>query len=347
MVTAIILSICFSVLHLGKAQAVDPVIIKPANWAYDICFSPDGKYLAISGLQSLQIWDVERQKFAYDVNLPGLWGGYTVDFSHDGALLAVSGVGTDIFIYKFRSRYLKPQLLKNLNANLAVMSLDFSPNGRWLAARGQTSSTVFDLSNGKSITIQTPKVSNSWAMRILFSPNGKLLAVDGTPVKIWKVGSWEKPTLQPGSVDGGISFTPTSLTLAGGSCRYNGEVSQWRLKTGMTSRIILSKIRTTTYIEYSPGGNYLAVAGGQNLWQAGSIEIWKTNPKKVVKTLKGNTGGIFSLDFTSDGRFLASCSNDRTVRLWDISDIADPAPQSVDAVDELPTTWGNVRSGKL
>ena len=341
-----ILSICFFVvLHLGRVQAADPVVIKPANWAYDICFSPDGKYLAIvTGGQTVQFWDVERQRFAYDVNLPGLWG-YTVDFSHDGELLAVGGAGADILIYRVRSTNVRPRLLKNLNANLAVMCLDFSSDGRWLAARGRdTKSIVFDRLNSRGITLETPKGRHTWAMRILFSPNGKLLAIDGDSVMIWKVGVWEKPSLQPGGVDGGVSFTPTSLTLEGGSWQGNGEVSQWRLKTGMTSRIKLAQIRATTYIEYSPGGNYLAAAGGQNLFQPGSIEIWKTNPKKLVKTLKGHTREIRALDFTSDGRFLASCSGDGTVLLWDISDIADPAPQSVEAADKLPTTWGNLKS---
>jgi len=342
-----ILSIYFSfVLHFGNIQAADPVIIKPTTLGYNVCFSPDGKYLAIVGGQTLQLWDVERRKIENRTNLL-LWA-YTVDFSHDGELLAVGGTGFEILIYGFPIGSTKPKLLRHLNTkNFTAMRLDFSPDGRWLAARGKgrwntDTSKVFNLWNDEVMTLQHPN-GLFWPMRLLFSPNGKLLAASGSPVTLWEVDSWQESNLKPGGVDYGISFTPTSLTLAGGTLGNTGVVSQWRLKTGMTSTIKLAQIVATTYIEYSPGGNYLAVAGGRTGGAAGLIEIWKTNPKKLVKTLKGHTNKIHSLDFTSDGRLLASCSGDGTVCLWNISDIADPATHAVDATDKLPLTWAKMK----
>jgi len=241
---------------------------------------------------------------------------------------------------RFRLGNVRP-FPKRLNVDFWVISVDFSPDGRWLAARGVgDSGIVFDLWNNKETAIQHPK-ETSWSNRILFSPNGKLLAVDGNPVTIWQVGSWEKPALQ-GRAHRNISFTPTSLTLAVGSCC--SEVLQWRLKTGMTSKINLAQIIITTCVEYSPGGNYLVIAGGPTNWQAGLIEIWQTKEEKLVKKLKGHNLEIYDLDFTPGGTLLASCSNDGTVRLWDISDIADPASRSVNTADKLPITWASLKS---
>ncbi|XP_022916891.1 transducin beta-like protein 2 isoform X5 [Onthophagus taurus] len=48
----------------------------------------------------------------------------------------------------------------------------------------------------------------------------------------------------------------------------------------------------------------------------------KTFTDKWLKTsMKGHTGQVLDMDYSSNGRLLASCSDDRTVILWDIKDI--------------------------
>jgi len=85
-------SICLIfVLHFGQAQAADPVIIKHTSPVYDICFSPDGKYLAIAGGQTVRLWNVKNRTFVRSVNITRT-RAYTVDFSHDGELIAVGGI---------------------------------------------------------------------------------------------------------------------------------------------------------------------------------------------------------------------------------------------------------------
>ncbi|NXX83818.1 TBL2 protein, partial [Urocolius indicus] len=42
----------------------------------------------------------------------------------------------------------------------------------------------------------------------------------------------------------------------------------------------------------------------------------------LVATLKGHSGSVSCLDFSSNGKYLASCADDRTVRLWSTRDLA-------------------------
>ncbi|CAL8266129.1 unnamed protein product [Merluccius merluccius] len=43
----------------------------------------------------------------------------------------------------------------------------------------------------------------------------------------------------------------------------------------------------------------------------------------VASILKGHSGNITSIDFSSNGKYLASCADDRTVRIWSVKDFMD------------------------
>jgi len=336
LICAVLLS---SYLCFAKA-ADESKIIKYQYVVNSVRFSPDGKYLAIAGGQSILLYDMERNKIARHWKL-NFWI-YAMDFAPDSEQIAVGGTSLDTLIYKIKAR--RPS--KHINSG-KVIFLDFSPDGKWLAARSMSkpSITVFDLTNNKKTTLKLFAGPSWWpSPRILFSPNSKLFAVAGDPVIMWQVGSW-KEIGKLGKTDMSIAFSSTSLTLAQGTFNGNGEIIFWRTSTG-TKRLSFQSenIKYSTYIDFSPGGHYLAVAGGPDRNAAASIiEIWKMNKQRVIKIFKGHTGMITTLDFSPDGKWLASGSYDQTVRLWDISPIADPAPKSVDATDKIATTWGQIK----
>jgi len=49
------------------------------------------------------------------------------------------------------------------------------------------------------------------------------------------------------------------------------------------------------------------------------IKIWDTYTGDIIKTLHGHSGGISDVAWSSEGDFLASASDDKTVRIWDVN----------------------------
>lgn len=47
------------------------------------------------------------------------------------------------------------------------------------------------------------------------------------------------------------------------------------------------------------------------------IKIWDTYTGDIIKTLRGHAEGISDIAWSSEGDFLASASDDKTVRIWD------------------------------
>lgn len=50
-----------------------------------------------------------------------------------------------------------------------------------------------------------------------------------------------------------------------------------------------------------------------------TIKIWDASNHRCVKTLRGHTDGVWSLNYMDDGRKLISASVDGTARLWDVN----------------------------
>ncbi|GHH34695.1 nSTAND1 domain-containing NTPase [Lentzea cavernae] len=84
----------------------------------------------------------------------------------------------------------------------------------------------------------------------------------------------------------------------------------------------------------SPDGTLLAAAGATNidadllLWDLGTAGTNRAAPNP----LKGHSSGIYAVTFSPDGQLVATASDDRTVRLWDVRDRQRPVQLGVPLV---------------
>jgi len=217
------------------------------------------------------------------------------------------------------------------------------------------------------IATATPQIKTASAKTVLeghsasvlaveFSPDGKTLAsasVDNT-IRLWNVGRERLArTMQghPFPVNR-LKFSPNGATLVTGST----DIRLWQVTTGQLIRTLTGFSGTTTGLDISRDGRWLASSAEDNtvrIWLLssgaalqiidegmtgvtgvvfnpdsnalawgevdGTIRI-RTTSGKWLFTLKGGFLPVRCLTYSPDGRYLVSGSEDGIIRVWSTAD---------------------------
>ena len=142
-------------------------------------FSPDGKYLFSSGWdRQLICWDVKAMRRAFAVGLES----YVVQFRADGNQCAIF-VRPDmrLQLHAFERPTLCREFAEDLGGSRNYAA--FSPDGRWLAARGGERLVVWDLTSDRPGAV----VNEAASARVSFAPNGELFASRPGDCFRWRV----------------------------------------------------------------------------------------------------------------------------------------------------------------
>lgn len=191
----------------------------------------------------------------------------------------------------------------------AVTSVVFSPSGKWVVS-GSLDGTVriWDVKSGVvksvirahtgevySVSISVDErfiASASFDQRVLISN-----LIDGKTAQIFSdFNGWCQ----------NVVFSPDGKQIAVSTT--DGRITVWNIENGKKTQSITAPSWQMA-LAWSPDGKYLASS-------LGSVTIWDVTTGQIVKTLRGHTYNISSLSYSPNGKFLASASLDKTVKIW-------------------------------
>jgi WD40 repeat protein len=216
---------------------------------WDIAFSPNGHSMAVA----------ESDQKADRIGTVRLWNGVTL------------------------KEFDAPQV-----NTLDAIAVDFSPDGKLLAAAGRTGE-IFLVDTETSKLMKTVTVNKQGINAISFSPDGLLLAI-------------------------------ANNTTANNPSENNNQTA-FELINIETDEVVLSASSvgedfnpgSGLAVAFSPNGKYVALGQGGNI-----VQIWELETKKLLHSIKDGSIGIYSIAFSPDSQLIVAGDGNGQVIQWDV-----------------------------
>lgn len=269
------------------------------------------------------IWQAYGQEISAKYSFERVTDAFTdadVDFSPDGNLLAFGTKDGKVHIYELKSG----TLYKTLDAGMEfIISVAFSPDGKKIASGDkQGFIRAWEVETGKELfAIEAHKKA---ILAVRFSPDGTLLFSGSRDnyVKLWNpesgllVKTMEK---SPNNIRA-IVFSPDGKYIICATSALLKGVQYYDLETGTIAKVL--EAANVQYIAISPDESQLACASLNK-----NIVMWDLE-KFQYTDYPGHSAFIKGCAFSPGGKILVTCSDDKTVRLWNM-----PARQCVYALN--------------
>lgn len=281
-----------------------------------VSWSPDGKYIASTGLDAtVQVWNALQggnPLITYSQNSSGL-PVWSVAWSPNGNYIAAGGADQTAEVWDFATRGKSP-IVTYTAQHEQVTAVAWDPTNSQLIASGGGNATVQvwnALQGGNPLLTLTghsqPITSVAW------SPNGAYIAagsVDKTVI-VWNATSGALLFTYKGHSDEvkGVAWSPDSRRIASGS--YDGTVQVWEALSGALLLTYTGHTDHVNPVDWSPNGS--SIASGS--WDK-TVQVWDATSGAHLFTYTGHSDHVNAVKWSPGGNLIASGSLDTTAQVW-------------------------------
>ena len=366
------------------------------GWVSSVSFSPDGRTLATTGPEPMiRLWDVATgsEVFLQSGHRSGIrnlvispsdatiftagtdgtirhWDGNTgreldviarfdsaadtMAVSPDGKTLLVgSYLGARRFVLWSIAERREIRSFPRIEPRNPVRHVAFSPDGKTVASEWR----IWDVATGRVLVTfrDRDEQKNGFAnfFPIFYSPDGtQIVTTEDEGARVWDIRSGKEArwAVRAKIHHDQVALSPDGRYLAtGGLVALRGSdpdppIHLWELASGQEVATLEGHMESTRGLDFSPDGRLLASCSGGD-WSSNdqTVRIWDVATGRGLRRFQGHLGAVNAVAFTPDGRSVVSGSDDATVLVWDVSDLADHLNAAPPITDEgLRTRWAEL-----
>jgi len=299
-------------------EEIEPPYERHSSGPCSAVYSPDGQWIASGGGRMIRVW---RARGRQDVAVLNGHTGRSIEvaFGPDGRLASLSRysgiVGTGDATVRVWDVDPKATLPVLRGHTKTIYPVAYSPDGRWLAS-GSWDGTVrlWDAATGEPCaTLSHPP----FVWELAFGPDGTWLVTgspDGDRLRIWDVATARirKEVPFPTRNLRFLTVSPDGTRVAARSDDPKGTRHNLTVCDIASGKLLFSTEGSP--LAYSPDGRWLAALAADEK----EVLLLDARTHATAARFRGHENTVFKAAFSPDNRSLATCSKDRTVRLWQI-----------------------------
>ncbi|KAJ3604965.1 hypothetical protein NHX12_027016 [Muraenolepis orangiensis] len=281
-------------------------------------FSPDAKMLATASWSGLcKLWSVPDCQLIQTLRGHNTSVGAVVfrpgaTLSLDKSDVNLASCSTDGAVKLWNLQSDLP--VANIEGHTSRVSrLAWHPSGRFLGTSCYDNSwRLWDLELREEILHQ--EGHSKGVHDLHFHPDGSLALTGGLDAfgRLWDLRTGRCIMFLEGHLKEiySVHFSPNGWHAATGSGDHTCKV--WDLRNRKCIYTLAAHQNLVSAVRFQPtDGHFLVTAAYDNTAKAWSHPGWSP-----MKTLAGHEGKVMCVDVSPDGRLIASCSYDRTFKLW-------------------------------
>jgi WD40 repeat protein len=290
-----------------------------SNGVWSVAFHPHNTQIA-SGSQDgfVRLWSSSDGEYQGSFPAHSHWV-WSVAYSPNGTLIATGSEDQSIKLW-----HPTGQLLQTLLGHRdTVFSVIFNQQGDTLFS-GSLDGTIklWDVTTGVCRQTLTEHVGGVWCISL--SQDGEILvsASQDQTVKLWhtRTGECFQTLSGHSSWVRCCAIAPDGQIIASGSS--DGMVKLWYAHRGECYQTFVAHNGPVLSLAFAPDGKTFASSGADAV-----IKIWDAAQGKCLQILPGHEKWVRFITWSSHGQ-LASCSQDETIKLWQIGEWEFSHPQS-------------------